>query len=234
MSVATGLASCDPTVNDLDRLVEDVLPCRTGVANTFAGDNASGGGAVLPPRGLTGDAAADVAALCRLGGTFGTSKAEFGCREEDDWYDRLDELLDAFLRPSGCTCPAAVKETNKGDDGCEGCDTCEILLGDALARVKPDGDCGRAFALDSVLWIWVDTTGLPSSDGAGDGTPPSPPSPPGLTDDCLLWTARASALSFWITSLFAFSNTGRFLKEKLPKSSAAIGSLNLRDLRSRT
>jgi hypothetical protein len=151
MSVAMGLASCDPTVRDLDRLVEDVLPCRTGVANTFPGDNASGGGTVFPLRGLIGDADADVAALCRLGGTFGISKAEFGCREDDDWYDKLDELLDAFLRPSDGTCPAAVKETSKGDEGCEGCETCEILLGDAFARLKPDGDCGRAFALDNVL-----------------------------------------------------------------------------------
>jgi hypothetical protein len=156
MSVAMGLASCDPTVKDLDRLVEDVLPCRTGVDNTFPGDSASGGGAVPPPpRDLAGDAAADVAALCRLGGTFGTSKAAFGCREDDvDWYDKLDELLDAFLRPSGSPCPA-IKETIKGDDGCEGCETWEILLGDAFERLRPDGDCGRlpAFALDSVLWI---------------------------------------------------------------------------------
>ena len=99
MSDVTGLASWDPTVNDLERLVEDVLFCR-GVVTIFCGDRANGGGAV-PPRALMGDAAAEVAALCRLGGTFGTSKVlGIGCSDADDWCDKLDELLDAFLRPS--------------------------------------------------------------------------------------------------------------------------------------
>jgi hypothetical protein len=74
---------------------------------------------------LTGDAATDVAAFCRLGGTLGISKAELGCRETLDWCDRLDELLDAFLLPSAPW--PATNETNNGDEGWE------MRLGDELA-----------------------------------------------------------------------------------------------------
>lgn len=99
--------------------------------------------------------------------------------------------------------------------------------------MKPDGDCARvvALALEMVLEIGFDITGLPSSEGAGDITLLAAP---GLTEVCLLCAARASARSFWMTSLLAFSSTGRFLNENDPKSSIATGSLRRLDLRSRT
>jgi hypothetical protein len=217
-----GLASCDPTVNDLDRVVDPPLPCR-GVDMSFWGDRANGAGA--EPRPLTGDEAIVVAAFCKLGGTLGTS-SECGCNgAEADWWDRLDELLDAFRRPSA-PCPA-TNETSRGDEGWD------TRLGDEFEWLYPDGDCGLfpALAFEIVRCRCVDKTGLPSRDGAGEVMLATPP---GLMEAGLLWEAIASALSFWITSLFAFSRTGRFLKLKDPKSSAATGSLNLLDFKSRT
>ena len=45
---------------------------------------------------------------------------------------------------------------------------------------------------------------------------------------------RASVRSLWMTSLFAFSRTGRFLKANDPNSSLLTGSLSLRFRPSRT
>jgi hypothetical protein len=112
-SEVTGLPSCEPTVSDLDRLVE-LLPWR-GVVKAFWGDKANGGGAA--PRVLAGVDVAVVAAFCKLGGTLGTSNVEVGCSSGPDWCDKLDELLEALRRPS-LPCPAE-KETSSGEDGCE-------------------------------------------------------------------------------------------------------------------
>ncbi len=57
-----------------------------------------------------------------------------GCSEvlALDCWDRLDELLDAFRRPSA---PGpATKETKRGDDGCDG------RLGDEFEWLTPEGD----------------------------------------------------------------------------------------------
>jgi hypothetical protein len=164
-----------------------------------------------------------VAAFCRLGGTRGTSKKFPGCNEFPEGCEMLEDVLDVFRLLSG---PGpATKETSKGDDGCE------ARLGDELAWLTPDGDCGLwdALAFESVLWTGFAIEGLPSRDPDGDVKLAKPLGLIGL-----LWAAIASARSFWMTSLFAFSKTGRFLNEKLPKSSPTTGSLKRLLFRSRT
>jgi hypothetical protein len=103
-----------------------------------------------------------------------------------------------------------------------------------LDRLNPDGDEGRfeAFAFDNVLCIGIGKIGLPSKVGPGEIALWGPV--PGLITAGLLCAAIASARSFCMTSLLAFSNTGKFLKAKLPKSSATTGSLSRRLFMSRT
>ena len=119
MSEVTGLLSCEPTVWDRER---PVLACR-GVPKVFCGDSASGGGAGTVERPLTGDDATVVAAFCKLGGTFGTSRADVSCNVDPAWCDRLEELL--ALRRASAPCPA-TNETSSGEEGWE------TRLGDEL------------------------------------------------------------------------------------------------------
>ena len=78
MSTATGLPSCEPTVNDRDR-VDEPLVWR-GVENVFCGDTAMGLD-IWEARPLEGEELETVvAAFCRLGGTLGTSRPVGGCK----------------------------------------------------------------------------------------------------------------------------------------------------------
>jgi hypothetical protein len=91
--------------------------------------------------------------------------------------------------------------TSNGDDGCE------PRLGEECGPLT-EGEEGRPLALlvDRVRLSGPGNIGLVSKDGEGDVT----------LGDCsggagLFCGSIASARNFWITSLFAFSKTGRFL-----------------------
>jgi hypothetical protein len=94
-------------------------------------------------------------------GIRGASKKLPGCKDPVVCCDKLDELLEVFLR----SCPWPV--LNCTSSGEEGCDT---RLGDGVGCVFNSGDAGRFVPIvdEKALFIGIAIAGLDSRDGAGD------------------------------------------------------------------
>ena len=128
------------------------------------------------------------------------SKKLPGWREEGllvEW-DKVDELLDVFRR-SWC-CPV-LNWTSNGEDGCD------PRLGEEAGPLT-EGEEGLPVVrfVDNVRLRGPGIMGLCSNEGDGEVTEGDC-----TADPALFCGNNASARSFCMTSLLAFSSTGRFL-----------------------
>lgn len=125
-----------------------------------------------------------------------------GCREEAlDCCDRFDDPLavGAFL----LSLAPAVKDNKSGDDGWDTRAEEERWLEGDTGRFPPFLDeVDRALPRGLLEAMGLASSGDEGFEVARAGV-----------------DFNASVFNFWMTSLFAFSKTGKFLKAKFPKSS---------------